>query len=529
MASLSPSSPGKPLRLKDFLMEDTNSDSCSGFRTVPRRLPDKSVRYLLAMELSGDGACGDRPLPRCPSKGGALTKITAVINAVKMLPFASTSTAYSHDCNKQGGFLSRSFSRKLRRGFWRKREKEHPHRVEDVAVRTTAVMVRDIVRLRSLGDEKREAEATEKAGPRSPPSPVSSNKSSRTSSAGGGQAWSDTESAGLELSSSCGSSVCDGELKGRSPDRVAGRCASPCSSPCMALVRGVGEDSVSKATCHRELEVKEEETAGGEGLGCPCHYEKEKDQLSPVSVMDFPYEEEDNDEGEDEDEEAEAERASPVEVAAASPPSFHHSLAKLERAKQQLLQKIRDFESLAALVDPVDLDARFASSDDEGEPDGHNQELHDHEDDDEAGADDQLLQFQVEIQERAFSLFRELQRRGGSPGKASAGGLLVDFFAERLSYAEVGLRTRMAWKQRPSGRTAGELEEELLLQTAEDWVAGRRRGEDVHSRVIGVSEVEMDGRWTCPHVDEEGEIAGDLEAVVVASLVDELLVGLFQN
>lgn len=253
MASVTSSSPGKPLRLKDFLKEEPNSDSCGGaggFRTAPSRLPDKSVRYLLAEELA-ESSGGDRSLKRRRSKG-ALTRIAAAINAVKMLPFAASPSIGVQPLPKQGSFLSRSFSRKLRRSFWRKRgEIKGDHRAENTAARAI-VRVKDIVRLRSFGDDRRGAEAAEKTGPPSPPSPVRSTHSGSTSSRGGGGdgAWSDTDSAGSD-SFSCGSSASCGDLKDASPNMDA---PSPCSP--YKPAREVGADSITKSTSYLEPKTK---------------------------------------------------------------------------------------------------------------------------------------------------------------------------------------------------------------------------------------------------------------------------------
>ncbi|KAG7961317.1 hypothetical protein I3843_09G009400 [Carya illinoinensis] len=77
--------------------------------------------------------------------------------------------------------------------------------------------------------------------------------------------------------------------------------------------------------------------------------EEEKEQCSPVSVLDRPFEDDDDrheDEDMDEDEHEEG--------------SFDHecSYALVQRAKQQLLHKLRRFEKLAGL-DPIELEKRM--------------------------------------------------------------------------------------------------------------------------------------------------------------------------
>lgn len=109
--------PQKPLLLKDFLEIDpfvSDSDSTT-------------VRYLLDSELYGKGK-----LIRSRSRG-ALTKISAVINAVKKFPVSSPTRPSS-------------FTKKLvSRRFWKKKEVE-----VEVESRRKVTTVKDIVRLNSF-------------------------------------------------------------------------------------------------------------------------------------------------------------------------------------------------------------------------------------------------------------------------------------------------------------------------------------------------------------------------------------------
>lgn len=156
----------KPLMLKDYLELDCDSESVGkGFWQAPMRASDAdddadadaaTVRRLLDAELRGGS--GGRRLPRTRSMS-AMTRISAVINAIKLLPFAVASSSNSASCGEhrsgQEGILSRSFSRRLRGSFWRKTGKMAA--AEEVENR---VRVKDIVRLRSFeeeanGDEQR--------------------------------------------------------------------------------------------------------------------------------------------------------------------------------------------------------------------------------------------------------------------------------------------------------------------------------------------------------------------------------------
>ena len=223
----------KPLMLKEYLELDSNLESCSGFGCAPRRGDAATMRCLLEVELRGSD--GGR-LVRARSNG-ALAKLSAVIHAVRLLPFGGLSAGCrsSHE-----GFLARSFSKRLRGSFWKKRGKEEEHEAR--------VRVIDIVQLRSFEEEGEEGKSFDF------PSPVVSSCSS----------WSETYSSGSDfLRSSIGSSECLGELdaaddgrgdgvKGSPPRRNPSLKRSPKGS------KAVAGDSVpvDAGTGHREPKVR---------------------------------------------------------------------------------------------------------------------------------------------------------------------------------------------------------------------------------------------------------------------------------
>lgn len=110
----------KPLMLKDYLELDLDSESSgAGFRCAPRRNTETdTVQRLIDADLLQGGGGGRRWLPRTRSTS-ALSRISALINAVKMLPFATSSGSSS----SPGGLLSRSFSRRMKANIWRKKSK----------------------------------------------------------------------------------------------------------------------------------------------------------------------------------------------------------------------------------------------------------------------------------------------------------------------------------------------------------------------------------------------------------------------
>ncbi|URD89568.1 hypothetical protein MUK42_26508 [Musa troglodytarum] len=146
----------KPLMLKDYLELDWDSDSyCAGFGCVPAQAGDAdpdadatTMRYLLDAELPGGG--GGPTLHRTRSMS-AMAKISAVIGAFRLLSFAGASSSSASVGRRRcgaGGFLSRSFSKRLSGSFWRKTGKAAAAAMED-----TWVGVKDIVRL-SFVEEK---------------------------------------------------------------------------------------------------------------------------------------------------------------------------------------------------------------------------------------------------------------------------------------------------------------------------------------------------------------------------------------
>lgn len=126
----------KPLMLKDYLRDDLSSCSSSGFKSFPRRQCCTTVRFLLEADLKKTKDCSSiakRHLKRSCSKPASTNISTlqraseAVLNAVKLLPFASfkSSSPSLQSNSSRKGLLPRSFSRKLfKRRFWRKAEKE---------------------------------------------------------------------------------------------------------------------------------------------------------------------------------------------------------------------------------------------------------------------------------------------------------------------------------------------------------------------------------------------------------------------
>ncbi|KAG9453053.1 hypothetical protein H6P81_005957 [Aristolochia fimbriata] len=227
---------------------------------------------------------------------------------------------------------------------------------------------------------------------------------------------------------------------------------------------GVGEDSTGRATCYRKPQVWER-------LIREEHEEKE--QLSPVSVLDFPDEEED----------------SPFS-------SFQRNLANMERKKEQLLQKIRRFESLAELA-PVDLEKRIALFEQECSSSG--------------GENTEKRIQEVEEESEAREVLELLKSNSGcSVLEQKTEKLLLDFFSEGL------------------GESVKNVSGDVLLRTASDWLNGSDRGtrrEVQDDREALVREMEMGGRWW-KLKQEEDDLLLELEVGVMGVMIDDLLTDL---
>ncbi|XP_021895267.1 uncharacterized protein LOC110812740 isoform X2 [Carica papaya] len=113
---------GKPLMLKDYLLQDLTSCSSNGFNSFPRRQCCTTVRFLLDIDLRKTNTA-NRFLTRSRSRAVASTTISAfrraseaVIKAIK-----STSPSPSVRDRVKKVLLPRSLSRKLLKGrFWKK-------------------------------------------------------------------------------------------------------------------------------------------------------------------------------------------------------------------------------------------------------------------------------------------------------------------------------------------------------------------------------------------------------------------------
>ncbi|XP_074353558.1 uncharacterized protein LOC141692575 [Apium graveolens] len=198
-----------------------------------------------------------------------------------------------------------------------------------------------------------------------------SNISRRISSAG----WSeintpeeDNKSLDMDTNSSCTSTsrsdfyTHDFVL----PDQPHHFCLSPLSPFRFALQRSpsVGRrtpEFLSPSTSPCRHRSQEDDDQATDNLKNQTQEEDEKDQFSPVSVLDLPFEDDEQEDGRGEEEEEEVEDEDDYDLEC--------SYALMQKAKFQLLEKLRRFERLAEL-EPIELEKRMLEGyEDEDEDD----------------------------------------------------------------------------------------------------------------------------------------------------------------
>nr|CAD1835443.1 unnamed protein product [Ananas comosus var. bracteatus] len=397
-------------------------------------------------------------LPPAIGEGGALTRISAAIK-LKLLPFSAA------EGRSGEGFLARSFSKRIRGSFWKKRSEDAEGKGEGEGERDRkrSVRVKDIVRLRSFEEiEERRSFGC--------PSPVVSSCGSSSESESSSSSGSDFVSSSIgssEFLDEIESAAAKNSSPPRSPNANANANPNPNPNPRVCTVADIGvraEGTATGDTKGVESESREE-----------CQMEaEEKEQLSPVAVMDFPYENEDEDEDED---------ATTTTTSLLLPLSNKPLPTSRVRTKLQLLQKIRRFESLADL-DPVDLESRFAASDEEGETDVGSP----------TGS------------RTARGLLALLEAATGGAHHGSFEKLLLDFFAEGLSHVD-------------SATTNSSAE---LLEYAREWTIDGARRFCWEEKQLEISEMERNGRWRC-FGEEKVQLSAHLERAIFDSLVEEFV------
>ncbi|CAK7347994.1 unnamed protein product [Dovyalis caffra] len=359
----------RPTLLKDFLVDDSNSCSLSGFTSFPRKPCDPKTLVEIDLRSPKNIAnptnnIASYKLLRSRSKAAASTTISALqamINAVKNIHFTAI---------KSPSVLPRSLSRRLSKKKSQNKQSE---------VKNT-VTVKDIIRWRSFRDIVEE---------KSPPLPSSPHHCTTTTTGSpsttprSGSSWCDSDFTSDYLPSwngnfdECGAKEVE-----------AGKTFLPC----------VGEDSleaIAETGTYTKVGPKEDE---------------EEQQNSPVSVIDFEYEE---------DEESSS--------------SFDQSLATVERTREKIMEKIRRFETLAKLdpVDLdnwTSIDENISSGEDDDNDEDVDHELEGIEETNTSYEEEEL----PEVEEKAWKLLNHVKESGLECCNDNM-DLLLDFFRDELT------------------------------------------------------------------------------------------------
>lgn len=219
--------------------------------------------------------------------------------------------------------------------------------------------------------------------------------------------------------------------------------------------------------------------------------EEEKEQCSPVSVLDPPFEDEQvEDEDDDDEEEEDRDHGYDLEC----------SYANVERAKHQLLQKLRRFEKLAEL-DPIELEKRIAEhEDDDNSYDGNSEDCFEHES---TASSDIETDVDELVKEVLISSFRN-KRRIPEGMKRLVSDLIAEEEAENSGLDREGIAKRVCQRLESSWR---EVESNTI-----DMMVGMDLRNSEHVNV-----------WKRSKYPEEiREIAVEVEYAIFGLLVEEV-------
>ncbi|XP_040999364.1 uncharacterized protein LOC121245112 [Juglans microcarpa x Juglans regia] len=447
----------KPRMLKDFLSE--SSDSCpsgAGFKSFPTQ-PCSSTTCSTHDQYHSNPN-NTMKLLRSRSKAASAATISAVqalINAFKKYPPMFLSRKKYYSSSKEAG---RSTS--------------------DIDGAKIRFRVKDIVRWSSFKDL-----VQEKSRPLDVASSpddhhqqyyyycTTTNTSNTTcSSSSDGSSWCESDFTSSEYLLS--SSSWHGKSKecGEHEVKVGKKYLQSVGRDCLEVTAGTesyADMEVGPKIIESELE--------------------EKEQQSPVSVLDFQV-------GDNEE----------------SFSAFTRSLACVERTRQNLMQKIQRFESLAK-PESFDLEEWMSM-----EENTEFRELH-HDNKDDEDEEEEPNELEMKVRELVNHVKVDI-------GKAKVEQLvLLDFFLEQLS-------TKKSCQTKKDDDDDDELEREMVSM-AKAWMRGEHNGLyewglDQHKREAYVREMDRREMWS-KFEEEQQEVALEIETQVLEFLVDEVFVDLF--
>ncbi|XP_028789942.1 uncharacterized protein LOC114746528 [Neltuma alba] len=220
---------------------------------------------------------------------------------------------------------------------------------------------------------------------------------------------------------------------------------------------------------------------------------EEKEQCSPVSIFDPPFE--DDDEGHENNEEGEEEEDGF---------DLENSYAIVQRAKEQLLQKLRRFEKLAEL-DPVELEKRLFDQEEEEEDDNDDDEETfleecEWEDDNEEASDKENG-----CNELVLDVLRESSLRGRGEIRADLKRLIGDLLTE----------------ERERGEGDEEERERVIKRVCKRLELWRGVEANTIDMMVEQDLSREDGGWK-ENGQHMREMAGELEHVIFGFLVQEM-------
>ncbi|OAY56606.2 uncharacterized protein LOC110608683 [Manihot esculenta] len=468
----------KPLMLKDYLWDDLGSCSSSGFKSFPRRQCCTTIRFRLQIDLKTNTKHRRQQFFKTStSSKAASTTISAlqkaseaVINAVKLLPFNSSSS-YSMKSSspfvhtksrKRGLLLPRKLSRMLfKKSFWKKAD--HIEREGNKNERWR--LFREFLQER---DEPSDHNINQNST-----SPVTaaftiSRRSTSSSSNSNCQSWTDSEFTGNNNSTAESHSSQNAATEGQKDVAREKKVSEGVG------VTG-GQDSIIFSV---EKNTKEWPS------------EVDKEQFSPVSVLDCPFEDEE-------------ETSSP----------FQRNLVRMEGAKYKFMAKNRKFGSLSQL-DPLNLETQMELTgleDDETHKSpakARSLSVHNN------------MFIDVKQERSAHDLLKLVNGKISLNHPLVDDNVLLDFFKEKIMENKANNSTAEGYNKA--------LEKEL--DVAQDWINGQPQemftGWEVKdSRIVYVRDMERKGKWR--NFDEEKEeLVLELELVIFTSLVNETILHL---
>ncbi|PAN51928.1 hypothetical protein PAHAL_9G630600 [Panicum hallii] len=449
-----------PLTLRDFLELGCDSSS-DGFRSYPRCLPwsDDALQAPVRLLVEAD-------LRRSPSRS------PSSLFSIARSPGPGALARISS--------LSRSFSRRIKEGLWRRRDDEDDDLFFD-----------------------------------------------------------DRDSCGFPspLVSSCSASDSGSEYAAESEVDIAAigeKMACPpafeCEKPSSSSTTSSADHDCTDAAPGATADGNKMQAGGDPAVGRVSSKlgMEDKQQLSPVSVLDFPFDDDDGDERSD---------------AGTCSPSFHRCPTTtppdllLHRTTKQA-HKIRRYDGIAqAAVDPVDLEARFTTTtttSESGESVGASTHLpttsststdttssatstttaprHG----EEHQCVEQKSRDQEELDEYRLlaQLLLELEDTAAAVDEVSQ-VLVLDFFAEGVDR----LRSSVVGTVRPA-------DDDRLVGAAAEWLRGAGPQWGIRDVMLSgkaaLEDMERGRRWMCVGEDER-DVGAAVEGFVMDGLLDELV------